>query len=457
LIDRVNIDTVLFRRHCFDQDSLTMNNISLTDMKFIHRRLASAEDSEKRRAGQKSITPDQREESKASKKGGKLKKGSSAAKKGGSKKSGKEEAEEQAGYLLKQRKLLLNNYILTTNKLKVKPIQNIVHQMEINTNVEQSKDDRDSAMGSLLSIISDGDRIGAGNMRALCCAITGRWLSTTTNSILFAPNYELLLHLAINNGDIGSTGATAIAALLTQKECTLRTLRLLSCNVGAVGCQELGNALSFNGGNKSLVELYLDGDETINNSGTTELCNRLELNSSLKVLSLSSCGITSSGMASVNRMLTSIRNGLQYLSLECNTLQGFGMELLCEPSISRSSGRSNGFLSLQVLNVASTGISEMDSLRACKALGQIIRLSKLLKAVDFNLNKITVDSARYMSECLVKARRDGSKIDEFIITTEIDNETFQTLNLDSSIMSSWTSRMKETTKTFRRTPTPSPF
>ena len=40
---------------------------------------------------------------------------------------------------------------------------------------------------------------------------------------------------------------------------------------------------------------------------------------------------------------------------------------------------------------------------------------------------------------------------------EIDNETFQTLNLDSSIMSSWTSRMKETTKTFRRTPTPSPF
>ena len=212
MIDRVNIDTVLFRRHCFDQDSLTMNNISLTDMKFIHRRLASAEDSEKRRAGQKSITPDQREESKASKKGGKLKKDSSAAKKGGSKKSGKEEAEEQAGYLLKQRKLLLNNYILTTNKLKVKPIRNIVHQMEINTNVEQSKDDRDSAMGSLLSIISDGDRIGAGNMRALCCAITGRWLSTTTNSILF-----------------GFTSATSRAAKIVLPSPVAITTRPLFC------------------------------------------------------------------------------------------------------------------------------------------------------------------------------------------------------------------------------------
>jgi hypothetical protein len=80
-----------------------------------------------------------------------------------------------------------------------------------------------------------------------------------------------------------------------------------------------------------------------------------------------------------------------------------------------------------------------------------------LQAVDFNLNALTIDSAKHLSECLVKARRDGSRIDEFIVTTSIDHSSFQALALDPSIMSGWNARMKEVSKKFRRTPTPSPF
>ena len=420
-----------------------MNDLSITDMKFIHQRLADEEDSNNRRFAQKeqqtSTTPTGKKQKKG-KQGG--------SKKGGSKKKSKKEAaEEQAGYLLKQRKTLLQNYLTATAKLKVTPIAAIVHQMEIHESVEWSKEDRDAAMGALLSIVSEGARVGPGNMRAVCCAITGKWLSTTTSSPSFAPKYDMLLHLGISKGDIGSTGAIAVAALLETKTCTLRTLRLLSNNIGTSGCYALGNALSFAGGNKSLIELYIDGDESVGDEGCAELCGRLELNSSLKVLSLSSCGITATGAGTVGDMLRSIRNGIQYLSLECNSLTGGGIEALC----------NNGFSTLQVLNLASAGVIASDSLAACEALGQCIRISKALQAVDFNLNALTIDSAKHLSECLVKARRDGSRIDEFIVTTSIDHSSFQALALDPSIMSGWNARMKEVSKKFRRTPTPSPF
>ena len=403
--------------------------------------MADKEDSNNRRFAQKeqnpSTTPAGKKKAWKGKKGGSQKKG----------KSKKEAAEEQAGYLLQQRKTLLQNYLTATAKLKVIPIAAIVHQMEIHESVEWSKEDRDNAMGALLSIVSDGVRVGPGNMRALCCAITGKWLSTTTSSPSFAPKYDMLLHLGISKGDIGSTGAIAVAALLETKTCTLRTLRLLCNNIGTSGCYALGNALSFAGGNKSLIELYIDGDESVGDEGSAELCNRLELNSSLKVLSLSSCGITATGAGAVGDMLRSVRNGIQYLSLECNSLTGGGIEALC----------NDGFSTLQVLNIASTGVLKCESLTACEALGQCIRISKALQAVDFNLNALTVDSAKHLSECLVKARRDGSRIDEFIVTTSIDHSSFQALALDPSIMSGWNARMKEVSKKFRRTPTPSPF
>ena len=167
------------------------------------------------------------------------------------------------------------------------------------------------------------------------------------------------------------------------------------------------------------------------------------------MLSLSSCSITTpSAACAVGAMLTSIRCGLQYISLECNTLGGPGIEALCTP----------GFLTLQVLNLASTGVNANDSLMAVAALGRAIRSSKLLQAVDFNLNVITLDAAASLSDSLVKARRDGSKIDEFVVTTILDHRSYQSLALDPSMMNSWTSRMRENKNSpFRRTPTPSPF
>ena len=58
-------------------------------------------------------------------------------------------------------------------------------------------------------------------------------------------------------------------------------------------------ALSFSGGNRSLVELHLDGDVSVGDRGAEELCAGLELNSSLKVLSLASCRLGVAGARAV--------------------------------------------------------------------------------------------------------------------------------------------------------------
>jgi hypothetical protein len=428
-------------------------DLSLADVSFIHAKLGSEKDSIKRRNGatpsavssKSSASAKQKEKSKNS---NKSKNGASSNKRN-KKKSKKEIEEEAAGYLIHQRKILLTNYMTCCKKLKVDPDAQLVYQMEVHESVEWSKEEREAASGALEAIVSDGACLGPGNTRALCCGISGRWLSTTAESLTFAPRYELLLHLAINNGAIGTTGARAVSAMLATSTCTLKTLRLCSQNnIGAAGCRALGNALSFSGGNRSLVELFLDGDTSIGDEGVAELCYRLELNSSLKVLSLASCKIESRGAAAVADMLKSIRSGVQYLSLECNTLGATGIVALC------SRGLNNV---LQVLNIASTGVQEKDSLLAVDALGAAIRQASNLQAVDFNLNHFTPASAEKMSLLLAKARRDGSKLDEFIVTTILDHQHYKNLHLDPSLISSWTSRMKESTNAFRRTPTPSPF
>ena len=169
----------------------------------------------------------------------------------------------------------------------------------------------------------------------------------------------------------------------------------------------------------------------------------------MKVLSLASCNIQASGASAVAAMLKSIRCGIQYLSLECNTLGGQGIGALC----------AEGFNSvLQVLNIASTGVASHDSLFAVNSLGPAIRNAKSLVAVDFNLNVLTPDSAAALSLHLAKAKRDGSKIEEFIVTTSLDHESYRSLALDPSLMSAWSSRVREKNNaTLRRTPTPSPF
>ena len=162
---------------------------------------------------------------------------------------------------------------------------------------------------------------------------------------------------------------------------------------------------------------------------------------------MASCRIGNKGATSIAEMLKSIRNGIQYLNLECNTLKGVGITSLCAYGLSSS---------LQVINLASTGIQEKDSLIAVEALGNAIRRCKNLQAVDFNLNILNQTSAETLTLLLAKARRDGSKIDEFIITTSIASNLYKDLALDPSLMSSWTSRMRAT-NAYRRTPTPSPF
>ena len=421
-------------------------DISLTDVAFIHERLNSEKDSKSRRHGVTPtpaylVPPKKNKTAKGNKKTAKDKKSK------GKKKSKKELEEEKAGYLIHQRKTLMNSFLHCCQKLKVDPDEALINQLSIQESVVDSKEERDAAW-ILKAIVSDGNRLGPGNMRALCCAISGRWLSTTAASPMFASHYEMLLDLSINNAMIGATGARAVAALLSTSTCTLQTLRLCSANnIGSEGCKALGNALSFSGGNRTLIELFLDGDVSIGDAGATELCTRLELNSNLKVLSMASCRIGNKGATSIAEMLKSVRNGIQYLNLECNTLKGVGITSLCAYGLSSS---------LQVINLASTGIQEKDSLIAVEALGNAIRRCKNLQAVDFNLNILNQTSAETLTLLLAKARRDGSKIDEFIITTSIASNLYKDLALDPSLMSSWTSRMRAT-NAYRRTPTPSPF
>lgn len=241
-----------------------MNNLSLTDVKFVRQRLASAEDSRRRREESKTFAPSSSKTKEKGKKGKDKGKG-----KKGKKKSKKELEDEAAHFILHQRKNLLKNYSFACDKLKIDPDEELLRQMNDET-----------IQGPLTILTSDGIRLGPGNTRALCCGISGKWLSTTIESKMFGSEYQFLLHLGINNGDIGSTGCRAIACLLSSSSCTLQTLRLHSRNnIGAHGCAAIGTALNFGGGNKSLIELYLDGDTSVGDAGVVELCSRLELNS----------------------------------------------------------------------------------------------------------------------------------------------------------------------------------
>ena len=476
--------------------------LSLTDVRFLHAKLADAKESHRRRAQQPrrpdaSRPPSGADSPRKKGKAGKNKGGKKGGKGGKEKKKSKKElAEEAAGYIIKQRKILHSSYVMVAAKLGEEPLEPVLGAMGTHESVAMSQDEREEAGAALTSLVFDKVHLGPAHTRALACALVGEWVGQTetappepptfaekspaarptaptnpaleaiaraeardramlaasaylsaapTNSMAFAPHYELMQHLHIYSGQIRSAGAVAVAGLLKHRHCTLQSLRLCSKNkIGVAGARALGDALSFRGGNRSLIELHLDGDDSIGDNGTIALCSGLELNSSLKVLSMASCGVRAAGALAIAQMLKSTRSGITYLNLEVNTFGADGLEALC------SLGLSNR---LRVINLASAGIWERDSLRAVTALGNALDVAKCLQAVDFNLNPLTAQAAAELTRLLARARRNGSDIEEFIVTTELSHDAFAMLNLDPSTISSWTQTIKHS-GLYRRTPSP---
>lgn len=428
-------------------DGVNTPELSLADVEFLRQGLANARDSHIRRSQQprppSHDRPKKGSSSPRKKNGQKSSKGkiNNAKEK---KKSKKELEEEAAGFIIKQRKTLKASYIFVAGKLGVDPDPEVIKAMETNESVAMSQDERDNALGALTALVFDQLSLGAAHTRAISCAIAGAWVgqtvvdtpdppvfadlvqsrpakssnpaqdaieraearekamileaqylaATSSQPLVFAPRYELLSHLAINSGSIKAAGARAVAGLLRSQNCTLTTLRLCSKNmIGFEGCKALGEALSFRGGNRSLVELYLDGDDSVGDTGVAALCSGLELNSTLKVLSMASCGMKVKGAKALAKLLNSVRCKIHYLNIEVNSIGVSGLEALCSCYLSNE---------LRVLNMASIGIMESDSFRAVTALGPSLSIAKELVAVDFNLNPLTSRAALELTRFLAR-------------------------------------------------------
>ncbi len=361
-------------------------------------------------------------------------KASPRAKKGSAKKPKKQgnsskDSKEQ-GFEVMQRKLLMKNYLFVCAKLKTEPLPEIIDMMSLHENVQWTAEQREEANSTLDTFVFNGVELGPCQVRALVCSLSGQWICTS-QPLHFSEPYTLLKHLALKRAHILASGAASIASLLKHKTCTLTSLRLYSCAITANGCCSLAAALQY-GGNKLIQELRLDGDETIGDRGLVALSAGLASNKTLRVLSLSSCGVTAASMLNLGNALGGAFNKIKILNLECNNLRGLGIQRLMQGLVKSKS--------ITVLNLASASVSETDSSIAITAISSLLQHTKQIEAIDFNINKISDDAADSLAHNLVKAVHEGSSIKEFIVSTDMPSDLFLDLSLHLD-MKAWKKRV----------------
>jgi hypothetical protein len=168
-------------------------------------------------------------------------------------------------------------------------------------------------------------------------------------------------------------------AAMEQPEWRIEYLELADNGITSSGASSLGRALSV-GMNKTLTSLVLDFNMLMSD-GVAALCKGLSTNSSLKLLSLKHCGIDEKGGAPIAKMLKFKRLGLISLDLKGNSLASVGLIDICDGL------EVNTSLKTFTLAGNSIGQSE-DDMKALSLFADVLSQNTSLIAVDLLHNRI---------------------------------------------------------------------
>ena len=105
---------------------------------------------------------------------------------------------------------------------------------------------------------------------------------------------------------------------------SVETLEIMDNGITALGCEFLGRILKKEVGS-AISTLKLDHNP-IGTAGVMMLCEGLDMNPAIKVLSLNYCEIGKDGGKPLTKMLVYIKSELKELSLKGNNLENEGVE-----------------------------------------------------------------------------------------------------------------------------------
>ncbi|XP_026110148.1 NLR family CARD domain-containing protein 3-like [Carassius auratus] len=221
-------------------------------------------------------------------------------------------------------------------------------------------------------------------------------------------NPLLLRELNLSECELGDTRLNQIAALLQDKHCTLKTLKLCNCGLTEESCLVLATVLRSN---SSLKELDMSNNN-LQDSGVKKLQSGLEdTNCTLTKLSLSDCSITEEGYKALALALRSNPSHMIELDLTGNDPGESGVkqlnDLLQDPKCQLKK------LRLSCCYITDEGCSALTSalksnpshLRELDLSGNelgdsgVKNLSDLLKNPQFKLEKL------HLCECSIKEKQ----------------------------------------------------
>ncbi|XP_068506934.1 NACHT, LRR and PYD domains-containing protein 3-like isoform X1 [Syngnathus scovelli] len=136
-----------------------------------------------------------------------------------------------------------------------------------------------------------------------------------------------LSHLDLSENNLHDHGLEALAAGLAKPQCTLRVLRLKSCNLSKKSCEALASVLSSP---CNLSHLDLSRNDLCDDGLEALAAGLAKPQCTLQVLRLVRCGIGTQGCISLAKALRSNPSQLQQLNLWTNPIDEKGMRALEE-------------------------------------------------------------------------------------------------------------------------------
>ncbi|XP_057678879.1 NACHT, LRR and PYD domains-containing protein 3-like isoform X2 [Corythoichthys intestinalis] len=217
------------------------------------------------------------------------------------------------------------------------------------------------------------------------CRIQKRGCLVLAEALKLNPSHLQELNLGFN--DLSNMGIEMLLKGLASPHCIVQFLDLSACALDIGSCHLLASVLSSP---SNLRHLDLSDNLGVSDEGVEILSKGLASpHCILKVLNLSSCGITRKGCISLAEALKLNPSHLQELDLSQNSLWGEGMEIL-------SKGLVSPHCILKVLELSHCHLDK----GSCRPLASILSSPSNLRHLDLSWNDLSDKGVEILSKGL---------------------------------------------------------
>ncbi|XP_062945995.1 NACHT, LRR and PYD domains-containing protein 13 [Cynocephalus volans] len=225
-------------------------------------------------------------------------------------------------------------------------------------------------------------RHSACSLKYLCLEKCNLSAASCNNLALFITSIQKMTRLCLGFNQLQDDGIELLCTALNHSKCTLERLELWYCQLGALSCKHLSDALLQN---KGLTHLNLSKNH-LGDEGVKFLCEALcRPDCSLQNLDLSDCSFTTVGCQELANALEHNHN-VQILDIGRNDLQDDGVKQLCE-ALKHPSCVLNT-LGLEKCNLTPA---------CCQHLSSVLSSSKNLVNLNLIGNDLTPDGVKTLS------------------------------------------------------------